>query len=97
MGDGGRIQVATARFGDALGLVVSDNGVGMSADFIRRSLFQPFQTTKAHGLGIGLYHCRKIVEAHGGRVEVESEEGRGSTFRVLLPLSGSSRASRSEG
>jgi signal transduction histidine kinase len=87
LGQDGCIQVSTSRFGDALGLVVSDNGRGMSAEFVKSSLFQPFKTTKAQGLGIGLYHSRKIVEAHGGRIEVESEEGRGSTFRVLLPAS----------
>jgi putative PEP-CTERM system histidine kinase len=85
VGEGGRIEVRTGRFGDAPGFAVSDNGRGMSREFMSRSLFQPFQTTKANGLGIGLYHSRKIVEAHGGRIEVESEEGRGTLFRVLLP------------
>jgi putative PEP-CTERM system histidine kinase len=66
-------------------LSVSDNGYGMSPEFIERSLFQPFQTTKSQGLGIGLFHSKMIVEAHRGRMEVESEEGKGSTFRVLLP------------
>jgi len=59
----------------------------MPDEFIRKSLFQPFKTTKKKGLGIGLYHSKAIVEAHGGRVEVESEPGKGSTFRVLLPAS----------
>lgn len=65
---------------------VVDNGTGMSKEFIDKSLFRPFQTTKKKGMGIGLYHCKTIVEAHGGRIEVESEEGRGTTFKVLLPL-----------
>ena len=51
-----------------------------------RYLFKPFQTTKKQGMGIGLFHCKTIVEAHGGRIEVESEEGKGSTFKVLLPV-----------
>jgi hypothetical protein len=66
-------------------LSVRDNGCGMSRMFLERSLFQPFQTTKSQGLGIGLFHSKMIVEAHRGRIEVESEEGKGSTFRVLLP------------
>lgn len=66
-------------------LSVSDNGCGMSQEYIANSLFKPFHTTKKQGLGIGLFHSKKIVEAHGGRIEVESQEGRGSTFRVMLP------------
>jgi len=66
-------------------LSVSDNGVGMTREFMEKYLFKPFQTTKKQGMGIGLFHCKTIVEAHGGRIEVESEEGKGSTFRVMLP------------
>ena len=51
-----------------------------------RYLFKPFQTTKKQGMGIGLFHCKSIVEAHGGKIDVESAEGKGSTFRVLLPV-----------
>jgi signal transduction histidine kinase len=66
-------------------LTVADNGYGMTPEFIANSLFKPFQTTKKNGLGIGLYQSKTIVEAHGGRMEVESAPGRGTTFRVLLP------------
>ncbi len=65
---------------------VSDAGCGMSADFIKDKLFKPFETTKKHGLGIGLYQCKQIIEEHGGNIEVESREGNGTTFIVLLPL-----------
>jgi signal transduction histidine kinase len=58
----------------------------MSREFMDKYLFKPFQTTKKQGMGIGLFHCKTIVEAHGGRIEVESEEGKGSTFKVLLPV-----------
>ncbi|MEN6485143.1 MAG: ATP-binding protein, partial [Syntrophobacteraceae bacterium] len=63
-------------------------GCGMSGEFMEKHLFHPFKTTKERGLGIGLYHCKMIVEAHKGRIEVESMEGVGTTFRVLLPVSG---------
>jgi putative PEP-CTERM system histidine kinase len=83
--EGGRIRVATGRADRFAVLSVSDEGCGMSREFMERSLFKPFRTTKDRGLGIGLFHAKKIVEAHQGRIEVESEEGRGTTFRVLLP------------
>ncbi|MEA3333950.1 MAG: ATP-binding protein, partial [Pseudomonadota bacterium] len=63
---------------------VSDQGCGMSVDFIENRLFRPFSTTKKKGLGIGLYQCKQIVEAHGGRIEVESELGVGTVFTVKM-------------
>lgn len=82
---GGRIHVATAqRDGDAV-VSVEDDGCGMSREFMEKSLFQPFRSTKGRGMGIGLYHSKMIVEAHHGRIEVESREGQGSIFRVVLP------------
>lgn len=61
---------------------VSDSGCGMSSRYIRSELFKPFRTTKKLGLGIGLYQCRQIVSAHGGRIDVSSIEGSGSVFTV---------------
>jgi putative PEP-CTERM system histidine kinase len=61
---------------------VVDSGCGMSARFVRSELFKPFRTTKKQGLGIGLYQCLQIIEAHGGRIEVNSVEGVGSSFTV---------------
>jgi len=61
---------------------VIDKGCGMSARFLRSELFKPFRTTKKQGLGIGLYQCRQIIAAHGGRIEVSSTEGDGSVFTV---------------
>ena len=86
VGDGGEIVVATAQQDGWVRLSVSDNGRGMSREFISHFLFQPFQSTKKRGLGIGLFLSRKIVEAQRGRIEVESEEGKGSSFRILLPI-----------
>jgi len=67
-------------------LALSDDGAGMEREFLERRLFRPFATTKKKGLGIGMYHSKMIVEAHGGRLEAESEPGRGTTFRLRLPL-----------
>jgi len=82
---GGVIEVTTVHEGNVVGFAVRDNGCGMSEEFIARSLFKPFQTTKKKGLGIGLFHSRLIVEAHRGVLEVNSSVGTGSEFRVLLP------------
>jgi hypothetical protein len=86
MNNQGKIYVTTAQNNGWVTLSVADEGCGMSREFIERSLFKPFQTTKSHGLGIGLFHCKNIVEAHQGRIEVESEAGKGSLFRILLPV-----------
>jgi signal transduction histidine kinase len=67
-------------------VTVADDGCGMDGEFISRSLFRPFQTTKKNGFGIGMFQSRMIVEAHGGRIDVESQLGKGTTFRVFLPL-----------
>jgi signal transduction histidine kinase len=64
---------------------VADTGPGMTEEFQRVKLFHPFATTKAKGVGLGLYTCRELVRALGGRVEVESERGSGALFRVVLP------------
>ena len=86
LGPGGRIRVRTEHVGDSVVLSVTDNGCGMSAAFLKDSLFRPFQSTKKNGLGIGMFQSRMIVEAHGGSIRVESETGKGSTFRVSLPV-----------
>ena len=85
---GGRIRVRTEDLGGSVVLSVADNGCGMSAAFLKDSLFRPFQSTKKKGLGIGMYQSRMIVEAHGGSIRVESEAGKGSTFRVSFPVKG---------
>jgi two-component system sensor histidine kinase FlrB len=84
VGPGGRIKVdirENERYGV---LVVSDNGPGM-AEELRRSIFNPFFTTKDKGVGLGLFIVYNIVKAHGGSIEVESEEGSGSSFLIYIP------------
>jgi putative PEP-CTERM system histidine kinase len=85
VGDGGYIRVATSFHDGWAEISVSDDGCGMTREFIETRLFRPFQTTKKKGMGIGLFHSKTIVEAHGGRLEVKSNEGVGSVFRVFLP------------
>jgi putative PEP-CTERM system histidine kinase len=80
----GEIRVGTECRQDWVVLSVYDHGCGMSREFMEQALFQPFRTTKCQGLGIGLFQSKMIVEAHQGSIEVESEAGKGSTFRVLL-------------
>jgi putative PEP-CTERM system histidine kinase len=66
-------------------LKVKDTGSGMSPQFVESELFVPFHSTKASGLGIGLFQCRQIIQAHNGKIEVETAQGKGSTFTVWLP------------
>ena len=63
---------------------VADTGPGMTSEFIQQRLFRPFSTTKARGVGLGLYTCREVVRANNGKIEVESKPGSGTTFRVVL-------------
>ena len=64
---------------------VSDTGPGMSQNFVHNRLFRPFSTTKKTGVGLGLYTCREVLQANAGSIEVQSVEGLGTTFRVVLP------------
>jgi signal transduction histidine kinase len=89
MGDGGSITVRVGEDGDGgVGIIeVSDTGPGIP-EAMREKLFKPFQTSKAEGHGIGLALVKRFVDNFGGSVEVESEAGRGTTFRLRLPLAG---------
>lgn len=64
---------------------VSDTGHGMTEEFQRTKLFRPFSTTKSKGVGLGLYTSRELVRALGGRIDVESKQGSGTTFTIVLP------------
>lgn len=85
VGESGEIRVSTACSEGMSFLRVQDTGGGMSDYFVKNHLFKPFRTTKEGGLGIGLYQCSQIAAAHGGRIEVASQMGKGSTFTVYFP------------
>jgi len=85
MPDGGILTVRSRRIGDNVTFSFSDTGTGMS-DEIKGKLWSPLFTTKAKGMGFGLPICRRIIEAHGGRISVESAVGEGSMFTVTLPI-----------
>jgi len=87
LGQRGEIRIETSQSDSWAILSVVDNGCGMSPAFIKASLFRPFQTTKKKGLGIGMFQSKMIVEAHRGKIQVDSEPGAGTTIRVMLPLS----------
>lgn len=65
---------------------IIDTGSGMDDEFIRTRLFQPFDSTKGAGMGIGAYECRETLRTLGGNIEVDSVPGRGTRFRLSLPL-----------
>ena len=86
---GSRVDVEVRQEGDEVLLSVVDRGIGISSEEMRH-LFAPFRRSgrareTAPGVGLGLSVSRRIVEAHGGRIEVDSRPGVGSTFRVRLP------------
>ena len=86
VGENGRIEVVTAARNGWVSVSIADNGCGMTPEFINHSLFRPFQTTKKKGIGIGMFLSKMVVEAHRGKIEVDSQAGKGTTFRVLLPI-----------
>jgi putative PEP-CTERM system histidine kinase len=87
----GEVRVSAEQNKGWVVLRIADNGCGMSQEFISRSLFRPFQTTKKNGLGIGMFQSKMIIEAHGGKISVTSETGRGTTFQIFLRAAESDR------
>ena len=83
---GAPVRIRIAERGGEAAIDIIDSGQGMSADFIRSRLFQPFASTKECGFGVGAFEAKALVAAMGGRIEVESREGEGSRFTVFLPL-----------
>jgi signal transduction histidine kinase len=84
-----KLIISAAAQGDMIRIAVKDNGMGIPPENMKK-LFEPLFTTKTKGIGLGLAVSRKLAEANGGRVEVQSEPGRGSTFTLILPVYSSS-------
>lgn len=79
------VRMAVERSGERVLVTVDDEGRGMAPGFVARELFTPFRSTKPGGFGIGAYEARTLVEAMGGRLEVDSREGEGSRFTLAFP------------
>lgn len=85
MPSGGTLRVTTRRTGSMAEIEVTDSGIGIPADALE-NVFNPFFTSKANGVGLGLAMVSKFVDSHGGKISVTSRSGEGSTFRIRLPL-----------
>jgi two-component system NtrC family sensor kinase len=86
MPGGGSIRIQTSVVNDYIVVRISDTGHGIPHD-VRQRIFEPFFSTKKDkGTGLGLSISYRIVQDHGGRIEVESEEGKGTTFIIRLPI-----------
>jgi PAS domain S-box-containing protein len=86
MPEGGNLTVGAQRSGSEIVVTVADTGFGIEPANLGK-IFQPFFTAKKRrGLGLGLPICVRIVKAHGGRIDVESEVGKGTIFKVILPI-----------
>jgi signal transduction histidine kinase len=81
---GGTLTIEAQSGRDGVSLVVADTGAGIPADVLPR-VFDPYFTTRTDGLGLGLTIARRIVEAHGGAIELDSQAGRGTRVRLRLP------------
>ncbi|HEX8011842.1 MAG TPA: XrtA/PEP-CTERM system histidine kinase PrsK [Casimicrobiaceae bacterium] len=84
--DGGSVSLRLGRNGRFAVIEVADTGVGMTPEFVRERLFKPFETTKATGMGIGVYESSQYITRLGGQILVESTPRVGTRVRVLLPL-----------
>jgi two-component system nitrogen regulation sensor histidine kinase NtrY len=85
MPEGGTLTIRTAQRGENILLEVSDTGEGMTPEECAR-LFTPYYTTRQHGTGLGLAMVQSVVSDHGGKISVASDPGRGTSFRIELPL-----------
>jgi signal transduction histidine kinase len=84
MPNGGKLTITTHASEDSIIVSVQDTGVGIAADNLDK-IFNPFFTTKAQGQGLGLAVCKRLIDAQGGTITVQSQLGKGSTFTIKIP------------
>jgi len=85
MPNGGKLTINCQVKNQNLEFEFSDTGLGMSTDIVENA-GKPFFTTKSKGIGLGLAISKRIVEAHGGKITIQSEEGKGTIVRIMLPI-----------
>jgi signal transduction histidine kinase len=85
MSEGGRLAIKSEEANGNLEIMFADSGSGMSKETMEK-LWTPLFTTKAKGIGLGLPICKRIVEAHGGTISVQSKIGKGTTFSIRIPI-----------
>jgi two-component system NtrC family sensor kinase len=86
MTEGGQLVVRSAVEGaDTVAITFTDTGGGIPAEYLEK-IFEPFFTTKEKGTGLGLAITRQIVEMHMGKIEIDSDLGKGTTVRIILPI-----------
>ena len=85
MPEGGDLTVSTNVSNGKASIIIQDTGIGVPKENLSR-LFEPFFSTKSAGLGLGLAMTRRVVEEHGGKVDFQSLEGKGSTIAISLPV-----------
>src|ERR1051325_3817179 len=84
MPTGGTLSITTATAGETLSLVITDTGSGMTEERVNK-IFEPFNSDKPGGLGLGMPYAKKIIEEHGGKIQVESRLGEGTRVSITLP------------
>ncbi len=82
----GKVGISLRRQDGSVQITITDTGEGMSDEFIRERLFKPFESTKSAGMGIGVFESQEYISELGGKIELVSEVGVGTTFHVILPL-----------
>ncbi len=85
MPDGGKLSISSTNAQKEVSISIRDTGVGIPQDVMEK-IWTPLYTTKAKGIGLGMPICRRIIEAHGGSISVDSTVGKGTTFTLKLPI-----------